>query len=118
VAPRAGKAGSGPGHANGGHGRGRGFAHDGLTAVAGHVNPDFDAYGAMVGATKLFPGSKAVWGGTQSANVREFHLLHGEFLEFTDLKGFDRSPSRGLSWSTPATPAGWASSRRSLKTRT
>jgi len=67
-------------------------SHDGLTIVAGHVNPDFDAYGAMVAATKLFPGSRAIWAGTQNGNVREFHALHGEFLAFTDLKGFDRAP--------------------------
>jgi tRNA nucleotidyltransferase (CCA-adding enzyme) len=67
-------------------------ARDGITIVAGHVNPDFDAYGAMVAGTKLFPGAKAVFGGTQNVNVREFHLLHGQFLAFGDLKGFDRSP--------------------------
>ena len=67
-------------------------ARDGITIVAGHVNPDFDAYGSMVAATKLYPGARAVWAGTQNANVREFHALHGEFLAFTDLKGFDRGP--------------------------
>lgn len=66
-------------------------ARDGLTVVAGHMNPDFDAYGSMVAATKLFPGAIALYGGTQNANVREFHLLHGEFLAFVDMKGFDRS---------------------------
>ena len=67
-------------------------ARDGVTIVAGHVNPDFDAYGSMVAATKLYPGARAVWAGTQNANVREFHALHGEFLAFADLKGFDRGP--------------------------
>jgi tRNA nucleotidyltransferase (CCA-adding enzyme) len=62
---------------------------DGMTIVAGHVNPDFDAYGAMVAATKLFPGARAVWAGTQNSNVREFHAMHGEFLSFVDLKGLD-----------------------------
>ena len=66
-------------------------ARMGMTVVAGHVNPDFDAYGAMVAAAKLFPGARAVWGGTQNVNVREFHALHGEFLPFTDLKGLDRA---------------------------
>jgi tRNA nucleotidyltransferase (CCA-adding enzyme) len=65
---------------------------DGSTIVAGHVNPDFDAYGSMVGAAKLYPGARAIWAGTQNANVRDFHSLHGEFLPFADLKGFDRSP--------------------------
>jgi tRNA nucleotidyltransferase (CCA-adding enzyme) len=67
-------------------------ARDGITIVAGHVNPDFDAYGSMVAATRLYPGARAVWAGTQNANVREFHALHGEFLAFVDLKGFDRGP--------------------------
>lgn len=57
--------------------------------VVGHANPDFDAYAAMVGATKLYPGSKAVFLGSQNANVREFHNLHEDFLEFVDLKQLD-----------------------------
>jgi tRNA nucleotidyltransferase (CCA-adding enzyme) len=59
--------------------------------VVGHANPDFDAYGAMVAATKLYPGSRAVFLGTQNANVREFHNLHEEFLSFVDLKSLDTS---------------------------
>lgn len=64
---------------------------DGLTIIAGHSNPDFDAYGSMVAGTRLFPGAVAVFAGTQNANVREFHLLHGEFLDFVDLKHLDRA---------------------------
>lgn len=59
--------------------------------VVGHANPDFDAYGAMVAATKLSPGSKAVFLGSQNPNVREFHNLHAEFLEFIDLRDIDAS---------------------------
>lgn len=70
--------------------------HDGITIVAGHVNPDFDAYASMVAVTRLIPGARAVWAGTQNANVREFHALHGEFLKFVDLKGLDRGPIRRL----------------------
>ncbi|KAF0207663.1 MAG: tRNA nucleotidyltransferase [Actinobacteria bacterium] len=62
--------------------------------VVGHANPDFDAYAAMVAATKLYPGSKAVFLGSQNANVREFHNLHEEFLEFVDLKQLDVSAVR------------------------
>ncbi|MDI6692911.1 MAG: CBS domain-containing protein [Anaerosomatales bacterium] len=57
--------------------------------VVGHANPDFDAYGAMVAATKLSPGAKAMFLGSQNPNVREFHNLHAEFLEFVDLKDVD-----------------------------
>lgn len=59
--------------------------------VVGHANPDFDAYAAMVAATKLFPGAKAVFLGSQNPNVREFHNLHAEFLEFADLREIDLS---------------------------
>lgn len=64
--------------------------------VVGHANPDFDAYAAMVAATKVFAGSKAVFLGTQSANVREFHNLHQDFLEFVDLRVLDLSAVRRL----------------------
>ncbi len=57
--------------------------------VVGHANPDFDAYAAMVAATKLYPSARAVFLGTQNANVREFHNLHEEFLGFVDLKSLD-----------------------------
>jgi tRNA nucleotidyltransferase (CCA-adding enzyme) len=62
---------------------------DAITLAVGHANPDFDAYASTVAATKLFPGAKGVFLGTQNANVREFHNLHEEFLEFEDLKGLD-----------------------------
>jgi tRNA nucleotidyltransferase (CCA-adding enzyme) len=57
--------------------------------VVGHANPDFDAYAATVAATKLFPGSRGVFLGTQNANVRAFHNLHEDFLDFVDLRGLD-----------------------------
>lgn len=60
-----------------------------MEVVVGHANPDFDAYAATVAATKLFPGAVGVFLGTQSANVRAFHNLHEDFLEFADLKGLD-----------------------------
>jgi tRNA nucleotidyltransferase (CCA-adding enzyme) len=59
--------------------------------VVGHANPDFDAYASTVAATRLFPGARGVYLGTQNANVRAFHNLHQEFLDFVDLKGLDLS---------------------------
>ncbi|MHB1340329.1 MAG: CBS domain-containing protein [Coriobacteriia bacterium] len=59
--------------------------------VVGHANPDFDAYAAMVAATKLYRGARAVFLGSQNANVREFHNLHEDFLDFVDLKMLDLS---------------------------
>jgi tRNA nucleotidyltransferase (CCA-adding enzyme) len=59
--------------------------------VAGHSNPDFDAYAATVAATRLFPGAKGVFRGTQNVNVRAFHNLHEEFLDFIDFSEIDLS---------------------------
>ncbi|MDF1541716.1 MAG: CBS domain-containing protein [Anaerosomatales bacterium] len=60
-----------------------------MELVVGHANPDFDAYAATAAATKLFPGSRGVFLGTQNSNVRAFHNLHEDFLEFVDLRGLD-----------------------------
>lgn len=57
--------------------------------VVGHANPDFDAYASMVAATKLYDDTRAVYLGTQNANVREFHNLHEDFVIFTDLRALD-----------------------------
>jgi tRNA nucleotidyltransferase (CCA-adding enzyme) len=59
--------------------------------VVGHANPDFDAYAAMVAATKVYPGARAVYLGSQNANVREFHNLHEDFVDFIDLRSIDTS---------------------------
>ena len=67
-----------------------------MQIVVGHANPDFDAYASTVAATKLFPGAKGVFLGSQNVNVREFHNLHEEFLEFVDLKTLDFSAVRSL----------------------
>ncbi len=60
-----------------------------MEVAVGHANPDFDAYAATVAATKLFPGARGVFLGTQNANVRAFHNLHEDFLDFVDLRGLD-----------------------------
>ena len=60
-----------------------------MQVVVGHANPDFDAYAATIAATKLFPGACGVFLGSQNANVREFHNLHEDFLDFVDLKSLD-----------------------------
>lgn len=64
--------------------------------VVGHANPDFDAYASTVAATKLFPGAMGVFLGSQNANVREFHNLHEDFVDFVDLKGLDTSRVKRL----------------------
>lgn len=62
-----------------------------MRIVVGHANPDFDAYAATVAATRLFPEARGVFLGTQNANVRAFHNLHEEFLDFIDLRALDPS---------------------------
>jgi tRNA nucleotidyltransferase (CCA-adding enzyme) len=60
-----------------------------MQIAVGHANPDFDAYAATVAATKLFPGCRGVFLGTNNANVRDFHNLHADLLDFVELKGLD-----------------------------
>lgn len=67
-----------------------------MRLIVGHANPDFDAYAATVAATKLFPGSHGVFLGSQNANVRAFHNLHQDFLDFVDLRGLDMAAVTGL----------------------
>jgi len=61
------------------------------TIILGHANPDFDAYASMLAATRLFEGARAVYFGSQNANVREFHNLHEDFLHFIDPRRLDPS---------------------------
>lgn len=60
-----------------------------MQIAVGHANPDFDAYAASVAATKVFPGAFAVFLGSNNANVRDFHNLHADLLDFVELKTLD-----------------------------
>lgn len=51
-----------------------------MEIIASHVNADFDALGSMVGARLLYPRARIVLAGGQNRNVREFLVLHEEFL--------------------------------------
>lgn len=62
-----------------------------MDLIAGHVNPDFDCFASMVAAQKLYPEARMVYLGSQNRNVREFYSLHGEVLDFTDLRSLDRA---------------------------
>jgi len=64
--------------------------------VVGHANPDFDAYAATIAATRLYPGAKAVFLGSQNTNVRQFHNLHEDLFDFVDLKTLDPAEVDGL----------------------
>ncbi len=67
-----------------------------MRIAVGHANPDFDAYAATVAATRLFDDTRGVFLGTQNTNVRAFHNLHEEFLNFVDLRGLDLDTVTGV----------------------
>jgi len=62
-----------------------------MDVIAGHVNPDFDCFASMVAAKKLYPEAKMVYLGSQNRNIREFYALHGEVLDFVDLRSVDQA---------------------------
>jgi tRNA nucleotidyltransferase (CCA-adding enzyme) len=48
--------------------------------IATHVNTDFDAFGSLLAARCLYPGSTAVLPNVLNRNVREFARLHADEL--------------------------------------
>jgi len=48
--------------------------------IATHVNTDFDAFGSLLAARCLYPGSTAVLPSVLNRNVREFARLHADEL--------------------------------------
>src|SRR5215471_1910904 len=48
--------------------------------IATHVNTDFDAFGSLLAARCLYPGSTAVLPSVLNRNVREFVRLHADEL--------------------------------------
>jgi len=62
-----------------------------MELIATHINADFDALASMLAASKLYPGAKLVFPGSQERNVRDF-LQQTHFpLLFEKLKGLDLS---------------------------
>src|ERR1044072_9337167 len=54
------------------------------TVIATHGNTDFDAFGAMLAARRLYPGAVAALSGSLNRNVREFYRLHADELDFVE----------------------------------
>lgn len=48
--------------------------------ITGHANADFDAIGAMVAATKLYPGAVMVYPGTKERAVQSFFMQGASML--------------------------------------
>ena len=66
------------------------------TVITTHQNADFDALGAAVGASLLYPEGRIVFAGSLNPNVREFVSLHGETLPIMNLRQIDISKIRQL----------------------
>jgi len=64
--------------------------------ITTHVNADFDALAAAVGASLLYPEGRIVFSGSLNPNVREFVSLHGETLPIMSLRLIDQSKIRQL----------------------
>jgi len=52
--------------------------------IATHVNTDFDAFGSLLAARCLYPGSTAVLPSVLDRNVREFVRLHADELKLAE----------------------------------
>lgn len=63
-----------------------------MDVITTHVNADFDCLGAMVAASKLYPGALMVFAGSQEKSMRDFFVKSSSYvLNFTRLKDLDLS---------------------------
>src|SRR5690349_19746175 len=78
--------GSDPGHGSSGHGgaESHNVAMRAEEVIATHVNTDFDAFGSLLAARCLYPGSAAALPSVLDRNVREFVRLHADELRLTE----------------------------------
>ncbi len=61
-----------------------------MQVIISHVNADFDSLAAMVAAQKIYTAAKLVFSGSQNRNVKDFISLHGEVLDFVDIRQIDK----------------------------
>ena len=61
-----------------------------MDVILGHVSVDFDAFGSMVAAKKLYPEAIMVFAGSVNRNVQEFITMHGDVLEFMEPRAIDK----------------------------
>ncbi len=63
-----------------------------MDVITTHTNADFDCLGAMVAASKLYPGALMVFSGSQEKSMRDFFLKSTSYvLNFTRLRDLDLS---------------------------
>lgn len=67
-----------------------GFKKKDLTIITTHMNADFDAVASMLAAQKLYPGSLAVFPGSQEENLRTFFMESMAYLfNMADIKDIE-----------------------------
>jgi tRNA nucleotidyltransferase (CCA-adding enzyme) len=66
------------------------------TVIATHGNTDFDAFGAMLAARRLYPGAVAALAGSLNRNVREFYRLHADELDLVEASRLETDAIRRL----------------------
>jgi len=55
-----------------------------VDVIVTHTNTDFDAFGAMLAARRLYPGAVVALSGSLNKNVRDFYRLHAEELDVVE----------------------------------
>jgi tRNA nucleotidyltransferase (CCA-adding enzyme) len=66
------------------------------TVIATHGNTDFDAFAAMLGAQRLFPGAVVALSGSLNRNVRDFYRLHADALDIVEASRLELGSIRRL----------------------
>src|SRR6476619_642903 len=66
------------------------------TVIATHGNTDFDAFGAMLAARRLYPGAVATLSGSLNRNVREFYRLHADEPDLVEASRLETDAIRRL----------------------
>ena len=69
----------------------------GLTVITTHINADFDAFGSMLAAKKLYPDALVVFPGSQEKNLRDFFVKSMVYLyDIAKIKDLDLNAVRRL----------------------
>ena len=68
-----------------------------LTVITTHMNADFDAFGSMLAAKKLYPDALVVFPGSQEKNLRDFFVKSMVYLyDIAKIKDLDLNAVRRL----------------------
>jgi tRNA nucleotidyltransferase (CCA-adding enzyme) len=64
--------------------------------IATHANTDFDAFGSMLAARRLYPGAVVCVSGSLNRNVRDFYRLHADELGVVEASRLEPAAIRRL----------------------